>query len=327
MPAFQGGGINGARRPPAGGAKLLGGAIPLKGVEAAEEPFEGLVRDCPFQTFKKRPSKKKEAASIEFEAVALEAKLLLQGLTVASICTEYIQNEDSLQLLCNRQLEGGDESRRRQKRGCGPEAFGKLAGKPGKSLPGEVFGAAMDSPAPASLPWINASTSAGFPQPDSKAAPRPLPPGKLQRAGTTPKCAGLNLQERQKRRSLYILFQKWSRIQRTQCRHIGIEDFDPARPKDHEYPSAFTASMSISKKFRPILCKAGRNRREIEKGGSTPRKTEAAMQRAHSAKPFAAKGRTVFPSKSDAPFASCSRAPAVFLKSLNCPKKRRFIAC
>ncbi|MDR1537751.1 MAG: hypothetical protein LBU32_07105 [Clostridiales bacterium] len=117
-PVFQGGGINGARRPPAGGAKLLGGAIPLKGVEAAEEPFEGLARDCPFQTFKKRRSKKKEAASIEFEAAALEGKLLLQGEAAASICTEFIQSEDSLQLPLNRPLEGGDESDGRQKREC-----------------------------------------------------------------------------------------------------------------------------------------------------------------------------------------------------------------
>jgi hypothetical protein len=55
-------------------------------------------------------------------------------------------------LLSNRPLEGGDESGGRQKRECESEAFGKLEGKPGKSLPGEVFCAAMDSPAPASLP-------------------------------------------------------------------------------------------------------------------------------------------------------------------------------
>jgi hypothetical protein len=49
--------------------------------------------------------------------------------------------------------------------------------------------------------------------------------------------------------------------------------FDPAHPKDHEYTSAFTASMAISRKFRPILCKAGRNRREIEKGGFNSQKS------------------------------------------------------
>jgi hypothetical protein len=106
-PVFQGGGINGARRPPAGGAKLLGEAIPLKGVEAAEEPFEGLARDYPFQTFKKRRSKKKEAVSIEFEAVALEAKLLLQGGAAVSIRAEFMQSEDNFSLLRNRPPEAG----------------------------------------------------------------------------------------------------------------------------------------------------------------------------------------------------------------------------
>ncbi|MDR1538582.1 MAG: hypothetical protein LBU32_11420 [Clostridiales bacterium] len=60
MPVFQGGGINGAWQLLADGAKLLGEAIPLKGVETAEESFEGLARDYPFQTFKKRRSRKKE---------------------------------------------------------------------------------------------------------------------------------------------------------------------------------------------------------------------------------------------------------------------------
>ncbi|MDR1539781.1 MAG: hypothetical protein LBU32_17640 [Clostridiales bacterium] len=52
MPVFQGGGINGARQLPAGGTKLLGKTISLKGVEITEEFIEGLARDYPFQTFK-----------------------------------------------------------------------------------------------------------------------------------------------------------------------------------------------------------------------------------------------------------------------------------
>jgi hypothetical protein len=62
--------------------------------------------------------------------------------------------------------------------------------------------------------------------------------------------------------------------------NAGISElrlFDPAHPKGHEHPSAFTADMAISKKFRPILCKAGRNRWKIEKGGFNSQKTEAAM--------------------------------------------------
>jgi hypothetical protein len=198
MPVFQGGRINGAWRLPAGGAKILGKAIPLKGVVAAEESFEGLAREYPFQTFKKRRSKKKEAASIEFEAAALEAKLLLQGEAAVSISTEFIQNDGSLPLLRNRPLEGGDESGARQKRECGPEAFGKLAGKLHKPLPGEVFAAAMDSPAPAGAQWINASSAAGFLQPDSKAAPRLLSRKKSPKTGANLKSAEWNLQKRTK---------------------------------------------------------------------------------------------------------------------------------
>jgi hypothetical protein len=48
--------------------------------------------------------------------------------------------------------------------------------------------------------------------------------------------------------------------------------FDPAHPKGHEYPFTFTASMAISKKFCPILCKVGRNRWKIEKGGFNSQK-------------------------------------------------------
>ncbi|MDR1540824.1 MAG: hypothetical protein LBU32_23040 [Clostridiales bacterium] len=114
-------------------------------METAEESFEGFAREYPFQTFKIHLSKKKEAVSIEFEAAALEAKLLLQGEVVVSISTEFIQNDDSLPLLRNRLLEGGDESDGRQKRECELKAFDNLAGKLHKSFPGEVFGAAMDS--------------------------------------------------------------------------------------------------------------------------------------------------------------------------------------
>jgi hypothetical protein len=134
--------------------------------------------------------------------------LLLQGEAVVSICTEFIQNDGSLSLLRNRLLKGGDESDGRQKQECEPEAFDKLEGKPGKSFPGEVFAAAMDSLYAASLPWINASSAAGFPQPDSKTAPHPLPPGKLPRAGTIPKYVGLNLRKRSKRAQFMHIISK-----------------------------------------------------------------------------------------------------------------------
>jgi hypothetical protein len=198
MPVFQGGRINGAWQLLVDGTKILGKTIPLKGVEITEEFIEGLAREYPFQTFKIHRSKKKEAISIEFETVVLEAKLLLQGEVVVSISTEFIQNDDNLSLLRNRLLEGGDESDAQQTQECEPEAFDKLADKLHKSFPEEVFATAMDSPTPASLPWINASTTAGFSQPDSKTAPGPLSPGKLQRAGTTPKYAGLNLRKKTK---------------------------------------------------------------------------------------------------------------------------------
>jgi hypothetical protein len=119
----------------------------------------------------------------------LEAKLLLQGEAAVSICAEFIQNDGSLSLLRNRLLEGKDEGCRRQKRECELKAFDKLAEKLHKSFPGEVFGAAMDSPAPASAPRINASTGAGFPQPDSKTAPRPLPRKKSPKTGANLKSA------------------------------------------------------------------------------------------------------------------------------------------
>ncbi|MDR1539007.1 MAG: hypothetical protein LBU32_13620 [Clostridiales bacterium] len=114
---------------------------------------------------------------MEFEAAALEAEPLLQGGAAASICAGFMQGGGSLQLLRNLPPKGEDESGTRQKQGCGFEAFGKSAGKLGKSLPGESFGAAMDSPAPARLRLINASTAAGFPQPDSKAATATPPVG------------------------------------------------------------------------------------------------------------------------------------------------------
>ncbi|MDR1541676.1 MAG: hypothetical protein LBU32_27555 [Clostridiales bacterium] len=84
---------------------------------------------------------------------------------------------------------------------------------------------------------------------------------------------GVEFTEKDKNSAIYTYcFKNGAEFEEFNAGISELRLYDPAHPKGHEYPSAFTAGMAISKKFRHILCKAGRNRREIEKEGFNSQK-------------------------------------------------------